>query len=271
VATAAHIAQRSSRRDPEEEEKNFRALMVTQDSQAAVQTEEWVAAKASVRAEAQKAKKARKYVCPRMISGRACDGSSCRDTGNGGSNGIVSDEFRHPPVCKDPAHQVRRSERPDDGCVLWHLGATTAPPKAKGGSKGYNNNKFVKNGGGNPRVNPLEKEVDKLKKAAANREIELAKANARHKAFKQATAAVSYSQALAPTQAAPQSFPRLGTKTKGNGNAAAAAAAAAAATAAVATPATQTKEVSVEDLKTFMRQMAEMSANMAAKAAALCA
>jgi hypothetical protein len=80
---------------------------------------------------------------------------------------------------------------------------------------------------------------------------------------------VSYSQALAPTQAAPQSFPRLGTKTKGNGNAAAAAAAAA--TAAVATPATQTKEVSVEDLKTFMRQMAEMSANMAAKAAALCA
>jgi NADH pyrophosphatase NudC (nudix superfamily) len=70
-----------------------------------------------------------------------------------------------------------------------------------------------------------------------------------------------------PWKSYDESFPRLGTKTKDNGDTAAAAAAAA----AVATPATQTKEVSVEDLKTFMRQMAEMLANMAAKAAALCA
>jgi sRNA-binding protein len=58
-------------------------------------------------------------------------------------------------------------------------------------------------GSGNPCNTVLEKQVKHLKRAAMNRDIELVKANAKHKAYKQATATVSYSQRVAPTQVVP--------------------------------------------------------------------
>jgi hypothetical protein len=61
------------------------------------------------------------------------------------------------------------------------------------------------NGSGYPHKNkPLEKKVEHLEKVAANQAIELAKAKERHKAYKEATAAVSYSAtAQPPTQNPP--------------------------------------------------------------------
>jgi hypothetical protein len=103
--------------------------------------------------EAKKAKKelkaGRMYVCPRMKAGKTCDGSNCRNSGNGSSsgggnaaNGGGNEKFRHPPVCKDPEHNVPKSQRPAS-CVLWHL---RTYPNANGGAKGKSNGTRYKNG-----------------------------------------------------------------------------------------------------------------------------
>jgi hypothetical protein len=55
----------------------------------------------------------------------------------------------------------------------------------------------------------LEKESERLKKAAANQQHELVKANARAKAFKQATSSQSYSGMAGPTLQTEQQVPAL--------------------------------------------------------------
>jgi hypothetical protein len=93
-------------------------------------------------------------------------------------------------------------------CTIAHFWAHH--PNANRGSKG-NGSKFIRNkndnGSGIPRNIILEKEVERLKRAAVNRDIELVKANARHKAFKRATTTVSYSQMMTPTPVAPAPAP----------------------------------------------------------------
>jgi hypothetical protein len=121
-------------RSEEQIEADYQALMQTQVSQAEIQTPDWIEAKVTARTQAKEARKearkGHKYVCPRMKSGRTCNGLDC--DGKGGS------DFHHPPVCKDPSHCYVCGKRPDS-CVLWHLQTT---PNARGGSKG----KFTRSG-----------------------------------------------------------------------------------------------------------------------------
>jgi hypothetical protein len=214
----------------EEMDEAHRQLMFTQGEQEAEQTEEWIAAKATVKADAKKRRleirKGCLYVCPRMKAGRRCDGTKCTDSGNGsggsggssggsasGGNASGGSKFHHPPVCKNPLHEnVPKSER--EGCVMWHFWAHH--PNANRGSKG-NGSKFIRNkndnGSGNPRkaATDAAKEIAHLKRAAANQVVELAKANERAKVYRQVSA-VSYSatassQAQAPPPAPPYPAP----------------------------------------------------------------
>jgi hypothetical protein len=169
-----------------------------------------------------------------MKANKKCNGSEC----NGRAN-----EFRHPPLCKDPAHMgLTRQERPE-GCVLWHTWKETQ--NMNRGTRSYNvsNGRWNKSGGnsnkalsgGHPRgvsnssnsnygKNALAKENERLRKTTANQQIEIAKANARHKAFKQVTASQSYSGMTVPALRVEDRFPALDSRPRQLGLPAAAAA-----------------------------------------------
>jgi hypothetical protein len=119
------------------------------------------------------AQSGRKYVCPRMKTGRTCNGSDCSrgsSSGNGNSDGnSPSGEFHHPPVCEDPEHNNGRIHERPDSCQLWHL--WKASPNGNGGSKSKNGVGLYKNkngsnvnSGNNPHRSSLEKENERLKK-----------------------------------------------------------------------------------------------------------
>jgi hypothetical protein len=207
------MAKAVDTRTNEEIEDDFQRLMHTQQTQDAAQNE---AIEAKVQAKKERLesrrKSGRKLMCPRMKAGRMCN------DGNSNCKGSLG-EFHHPPVCKDLAHtNLRKHERPDS-CVLWHL--WKASPNGNGGTKSYTSNayqnKFGNNSnnvtsGGDPRQGKgksnLEKENERLKKAAANQLVELAKSNARYKAYKQTTQ-TSYSSMTASPPSTQEHFPAL--------------------------------------------------------------
>jgi hypothetical protein len=226
TSSTAAAASKSTLTDDKRDDI-YQQLMSTQQEQEAEQTDDWIAAKATQKAEAkrlrQERREGREYVCPRMKSGQRCDGTQCTDgnggVGKGGNAKAKAVKYHHPPVCRNPLHEnVPKSER--EGCVMWHF---HSHPNANWGSKG-NGSKSVKyngkyngngNGSGNPRKTAsgsnsnnngkAAAEIARLKQAAAKQVVELAKANARAQVYRQVSG-VSYSATA--SQAHPRAHPQ---------------------------------------------------------------